>query len=293
MKPTVRDIINIRKKHNCDLFHALVKWAQELPDYTKYDGPYRKEVIDTVEYYKQEDEKARHHIDQVQRLKAQGYEPYDIVRMMRESVDIGSKSGWPASQLSNFAYSVFEIDGVRCNSAEGFLQALKFKDPKVQEDICKLYGARAKFAGKRVKWWKRLPKEQLWWKGQSFEAHSQQHLELVHRALKAKFLQDEKSEKALKETGNAALTHSIGKEHNTSLRASDFCRILTKIREEIKGVLEEAKTYELSKLKTGGTVKVLDKKGRYVADVVLQDHLNSLNVFEEIENFLIMKGWVK
>lgn len=41
-------------------------------------------------------------------------------------MDIGSGSGYPAGNLSNFHPYQFEIDGVTCNSMEGFLQSLKF-----------------------------------------------------------------------------------------------------------------------------------------------------------------------
>lgn len=34
-------------------------------------------------------------------------------------MDIGSKNGYPASALSNFAPHLFELDGVKCNSMEG------------------------------------------------------------------------------------------------------------------------------------------------------------------------------
>lgn len=41
-------------------------------------------------------------------------------------MDIGSGNGFPAANLSNFHPHSFVIDGVECNSMEGFLQSLKF-----------------------------------------------------------------------------------------------------------------------------------------------------------------------
>lgn len=38
-------------------------------------------------------------------------------------MDVGSKNAYPASALSNFSPHPFEIDGVKCNSMEGFLQS--------------------------------------------------------------------------------------------------------------------------------------------------------------------------
>lgn len=149
-------------------------------------------------------------------------------------MDIGSKAGWPASQLSNFAVSPFEIDGVKCASMEGFIQALKRKNPDVQVYGCTLVGLKAKFWGKGIKWWQRSPADQLHWQGRSFEAHGPEHLELVERALRAKFEQHDGSKRALLAT-EGRLTHSIGKDTNTtSLKASDFCRMLMKIREDLK-----------------------------------------------------------
>jgi predicted NAD-dependent protein-ADP-ribosyltransferase YbiA (DUF1768 family) len=36
-------------------------------------------------------------------------------------MDIGSSNGFPAGTLSNFSPHPFVIDGVECNSMEGFL----------------------------------------------------------------------------------------------------------------------------------------------------------------------------
>lgn len=62
-------------------------------------------------------------------------------------MDIGSGNGYPESALSNFAPHKFTIDDVECNSMEGFLQSLKFKNPDMQKEVCKLVGKAAKFKG--------------------------------------------------------------------------------------------------------------------------------------------------
>ena len=64
-------------------------------------------------------------------------------------MDIGSGSGFPSGTLSNFAPHPFVIDGVECNSMEGFLQSLKFSNPEMQAEVCKLVGKAAKFKAKR------------------------------------------------------------------------------------------------------------------------------------------------
>lgn len=48
------------------------------------------------------------------------------------TMDIGSGSGYPSSNLSNFSPHGFVVDGVECASMEGFLQSLKFQDPEMQ-----------------------------------------------------------------------------------------------------------------------------------------------------------------
>ena len=55
-------------------------------------------------------------------------------------MDVGSKNGYPAGALSNFSPHPFIIDGVQCNSMEGFLQGLKFESKEMQEYVCSLVG---------------------------------------------------------------------------------------------------------------------------------------------------------
>lgn len=64
-------------------------------------------------------------------------------------MDIGSGSGYPAGNLSNFHPYQFEIDGVTCNSMEGFLQSLKFSSPVMQEYVCSLVGKKLNLKAKR------------------------------------------------------------------------------------------------------------------------------------------------
>ena len=66
-------------------------------------------------------------------------------------MDIRSNSKYPANKLSNFAGHRFELDGVVCNSMEGFLQAVKFSNPNIQEEVCKLVGFAAKKKGSKKK----------------------------------------------------------------------------------------------------------------------------------------------
>lgn len=147
-------------------------------------------------------------------------------------MDIGSGSGFPSAALSNFAPHPFIIDGILCNSMEGFLQSLKFQDPEMQKNVCLLVGKAAKFKGKKKKWWKT---QTLHWQGQTFKRDSEEYQILLDRAFEALSM-NASFRKALLATGDAVLTHSIGKTKitETVLTRSEFCSRLMKIRRDLR-----------------------------------------------------------
>ena len=146
-------------------------------------------------------------------------------------MDIGSQHGWPASALSNFAPHPFIIDGVICNSMEGFLQSLKFKNPEMQREVCKLVGKAAKFKGKKKKWWK---KQELYWQGRTFKRDSIEYKELLTKSYDALF-KNEGFRKALAATKGSTLTHSVGKraKRKTVLTEKEFIFQLLRLRKRI------------------------------------------------------------
>ena len=147
-------------------------------------------------------------------------------------MDIGSGSGFPSATLSNFAPHPFVIDGVECNSMEGFLQSLKFSNPEMQKEVCKLVGKAAKFKGKKKKWWRT---QTLYWQGIEIPRDSEEYQKLLDRAFNA-LAQNSGFRAALLATGNSVLTHSIGKTKitETVLTRQEFCSRLTKIREQLR-----------------------------------------------------------
>lgn len=151
-------------------------------------------------------------------------------------MDIGSGSGYPSSALSNFAPHKFVIDGVECNSMEGFLQSLKFSNPAMQIEVCKLVGKAAKFKGKNKKWWKT---QTLYWQGKEYKRNSIEYQELLDKAYNA-LSNNNGFQAALLATGNATLTHSIGKNDKTKtvLTQKEFCSRLTKIRLRLQEEME-------------------------------------------------------
>lgn len=150
-------------------------------------------------------------------------------------MDIGSGTGYPTSALSNFAPHPFTIDGVTCNSMEGFLQSLKFSSPDMQREVCKLVGKQAKFRGKKKKWWRT---QTLYWLGVEFNRHSDEYQQLLDKAFD-ELSKNDSFRKALLATGNSPLTHSIGKINpsETVLTRTEFCSRLVKIR--IRYIQEE------------------------------------------------------
>ena len=147
-------------------------------------------------------------------------------------MDIGSGTGYPSANLSNFSPHVFTVDGIECNSMEGFLQSLKFQDPEMQKHVCTLVGKKAKFKGKKKKWFKT---QTLYWKGEEIPRNSDRYQKLLDTAFSA-LAQNTSFQKALLATQNATLTHSIGKKKTseTVLTRQEFTSRLTRIRKELQ-----------------------------------------------------------
>lgn len=147
-------------------------------------------------------------------------------------MDIGSKHGYPSSALSNFAPHVFVLDGVQCASMEGFLQSLKFSNPDMQVEVCKLVGITAKRRGANKNWW---TSQTLYWKGKPYKRDSKDYQDLLDRAYHA-LSQNTSFQKALLATGNSSLTHSIGRNkiNETVLTVQEFTSRLYKLREELQ-----------------------------------------------------------
>lgn len=123
--------------------------------------------------------------------------------------NIYSKAEYPANQLSNFAPHTFVLDGIVCQSMEGFLQSLKYMNPEKQSSICLLIETEAKKAGSKKHLWKIT--KRVYWKGTSYGLFSDDLQKLIDRAYLACFEQCEEFRNALRATGNNELTHSIGK----------------------------------------------------------------------------------
>lgn len=149
-------------------------------------------------------------------------------------LDVGSKSDYPAGDLSNFSAFNFCIDEIECCSMEGFLQSLKFDKSHIQVEVCKLSGIKAKHRGKdRNNAWKL--KRGLWWKGEFIQRTSQEYQRLLDRAYIELAKNNENFRQALIDTKDLILTHHIGKNEilETVLTQKEFCARLMKLRKLI------------------------------------------------------------
>jgi hypothetical protein len=144
-------------------------------------------------------------------------------------VDIGNEDDELGRALSNFEAYPFIFRTVACGSMEGLLQSLKFEDAQKQRDICALVGTKAKFKGKKRKWWL---EQKLHWQGESFSRHSQTYQSLLTEAFDALSANEHFMETLLK-TSNINLVHTMGKSdpNRTILTENEFCAQLHRIRQ--------------------------------------------------------------
>jgi hypothetical protein len=99
----------------------------------------------------------------------------------------------------------------------------------MQKEVCKLVGKAAKFKGKPKKWYRT---QTLYWMGKEYKRDSEEYQKLLDRAYDA-LSQNTGFQRALLATGNATLTHSIGKnkQSETVLTVKEFVSRLYKIRD--------------------------------------------------------------
>lgn len=149
-------------------------------------------------------------------------------------MNIGSGNSYPSNALSNFSPHKFTIDGVECNSMEGFLQSLKFKSPEMQAHVCTLVGKAAKFKGKKKNW---RTTQTLYWKGIPISRRSEGYKTLIENAFTAMMLCSDSFRRALKASGNCTFEHSIGRtsESETVLTVNEFCSNLYRVRDLLNG----------------------------------------------------------
>ena len=147
-----------------------------------------------------------------------------------KAVDIWSKSEYPADVLSNLCSNGFRFDGMVCGSMEGFLQLLKQKDKDKQRQICSMKGKNAKKMTSTG--WQ--TDQIVWWRGNPIDRQSQDFYNFISAAYLSMFEQNERFHTALMSTRDMTLYHSRGEQnpYKTILTESEFCQILTKMRDD-------------------------------------------------------------
>lgn len=158
-----------------------------------------------------------------------GHKLKDMYDPKDNTLDIRSNGLYPSNVLSNMYGNGFRFDGVECGSMEGFLQSLKRQDVDVQKYVCGLGGGMAK--NKSISSWQ--TDQKVWWKGQSMDRHGEEYRQLVRRAYRAMFEQNELFRNALMQTRGITLVHTSGESSpfKTILTPSEFCGILTDLRD--------------------------------------------------------------
>ena len=158
-----------------------------------------------------------------------GHVLMDMYNPETNTLDIRSNGLYPSNVLSNLCSNSFRFDGVVCGSMEGFLQSLKRQDPNKQRQICSMKGGNARKMS--VTSWQ--TDQIVWWKGKAIDRQGQAYHDLIHRAYKAMFEQNERFRAALMQTSGTILAHSTGENnpYKTILTPAELCGILTELRD--------------------------------------------------------------
>ncbi|MBR2063238.1 MAG: RNA 2'-phosphotransferase [Bacteroidales bacterium] len=174
-----------------------------------------------------------------------GHVRTDCYDRVTNTLDISFGDLYPSCVLSNSCDNNFLFDGVYCGSMEGFLQSLKYSDPLRQVQICACKGGLESRMSHNL--W--ISEQRLWWKGEALERQSDAYQHLLFRAYKSLFDQNQRFRVALLMTIGRNLSHIHGPEDPTQtvLTASEFCSILTEIRDNSR-FIEEYNTDRSRKL---------------------------------------------
>lgn len=150
-----------------------------------------------------------------------------------KSQDIHPEGRHPEDILSNRCNNNFCHDGVQCACMAAFLQSLKYKNEKLQCDICFTFGdCVCKYS--TSDWQK---DQTLWWKGLPMDRHSHEYLDFVSEAYQSMFVWSKRFRDVLMQTEGKQLLYNSGNydPYKTILTDEEFCKILTDLRERHKG----------------------------------------------------------
>jgi predicted NAD-dependent protein-ADP-ribosyltransferase YbiA (DUF1768 family) len=127
----------------------------------------------------------------------------------REPINVTSNSPEPIRLIANFAPTPFELDGERYACVEAFWQSLRFPLEE-RPRIAALAGPVAKQESE-----KRPYGSHVVYGGQTIPVGAFDHWQLMRRACKAKFEQNENARTALLATGDRPLIHVVRRDSRT------------------------------------------------------------------------------
>ena len=147
----------------------------------------------------------------------------------REPLNVVSTSTDPLARIiSNLATTPFELDGQRYLSIESFWQGLKFPSEDERQRLAGHEGPRARSEGLRQKYEKTIS-----YRGQEIAVGAWDHWQLMEKACRAKFQQNEDARSALLATGNRPLIHVVRRD-SRSIPGVIMAQIWMRLRAELR-----------------------------------------------------------
>lgn len=130
--------------------------------------------------------------------------------------------------ISNFGHTPFWLDGKKYESVEGFYSGLLYNDPVRRAKIAEMWGLEAKLAGRSSNL------EVTRYGKQMIKLGSEDHHQLIERAIRAKFEQNPRITEAFVETHPRPIIHDVGAADKPGAHypRAVLEGVLTKIRDE-------------------------------------------------------------
>lgn len=147
----------------------------------------------------------------------------------REPLNVVSTSADPLARIiSNLATTPFELDGRRYLSVESFWQGLKFPSEAERRRLAGHEGPRARSEGLRQKYEKTIS-----YGGQEIAVGAWDHWQLMEKACRAKFQQNDDARSALLATGERPLVHVVRRD-SRSIPGVIMAQIWMRLRAEVR-----------------------------------------------------------
>ena len=161
------------------------------------------------------------------------------------ALDIWSTGEYPADVLSNLCSNRFRLDGIECQSMEGFLQSLKYEDSNRQRQICSMKGRNAKRQSTTT--WQ--TDQVVWWRGRAIDRQGTEYRDLLRRAYQAMFDQNDRFRAALMASRGRRLYHRGDSQagENALERVGSHCR--KEVTQSVASRFLQSGTHEVHSVK--------------------------------------------